>query len=147
MFLGNKAKVRKMTHRTLLAMMRSTYPELLPVFFWRTLYINKLGPSLRVFFCAYSWASRSRGFAGLSIGSRCALPGLCMRSCFALICLQSRCVLLGLRKVWLLYWKEILGDQKWNRSVLGLQITRINVPWFKGLIYQISSQLEQAIIS
>jgi hypothetical protein len=37
-FLGNEVEVRKMTHRTLLKMMKSTYPEPLSVFFWRTLY-------------------------------------------------------------------------------------------------------------
>jgi hypothetical protein len=30
-FLGNEAEVRKMTHRTLLEMIRSTYPDPLPV--------------------------------------------------------------------------------------------------------------------
>jgi hypothetical protein len=38
-FFGNEAEVRKMTHRTLLEMMRSTYPKPLSVFFWRTLYM------------------------------------------------------------------------------------------------------------
>jgi hypothetical protein len=37
-FRGNKAEVREMIHRTLLKMMRSTYPEPVSVFFWRTLY-------------------------------------------------------------------------------------------------------------
>jgi hypothetical protein len=36
--LGNEVQVRKMTHRTLLEMMTSTYPEPLSVFFWCTLY-------------------------------------------------------------------------------------------------------------
>jgi hypothetical protein len=35
-----QAEVRKMTHRTLLEMMKSKYPEPLSVFFWRTLYVG-----------------------------------------------------------------------------------------------------------